>query len=154
MSFEQHERAVAEALQRMKAINYLSLITDMTPGEVRLLAAICRCDEGSLKVSDLYEACNMHPTAVSRLMNSLEKKDLIIRNTRTDNRRITDVVPTEQGRFISARNRKILRAYWQEVLEGIPDEDIETMLRIQNEIMESMEKVLEARTRSGEGASL
>ena len=52
MSFEQHERAVAEALQRMKAINYLSLITDMTPGEIRLLAAICRCDEGSLKVSE------------------------------------------------------------------------------------------------------
>ena len=154
MSFEQHERAVAGALQRIKNINYLSLITDMTPGEIRLLAAICRCEEGSMKVSDLYETCNMHPTAVSRLMNSLEKKDLIIRNTRTGNRRITDVVPTEQGRFISARNRKILRAYWQEVLEGIPDEDIETMLRIQNEIMESMEKVLDARAGAGKGASL
>ena len=153
MSFEQHERAVSGALQRWKNINYLNLISDMTPGEIRLLAAICQCDEGSLKVSDLYEACNMHPTAVSRLMNSLEKRALIIRSTRTDNRRITDVAPTEQGRLISARNRAILRDFWQEVLDGIPEEDIETMLRIQKEIMESMEKVLEARACSGKEAS-
>ena len=142
MRTEQHVRALTDAFHRIKNLNFWGLIPDMTPTEARLLLAICRSDEGGQKISDLYDTCGMHPTAVSRLMNSLEEKNLITRNTRKGNRRVTDVCATEAGKQKNDRNRLILRSYWMEVLDGIPEEDIDTMLRIHNEITDCMEKIL------------
>ena len=60
-----HGGKMSEIMSRMKNINYWSLIPGMTPGEICLLAAICEEDGKERKVSDLYEVCDMQPTAVS-----------------------------------------------------------------------------------------
>ena len=136
---------MAEALHRMKSIHYWSLISGMTPAEIYLLAAIC--DEGreAKKVSDLCEVCDMQPTAVSRLMNSLEEKGLILRSARKGDRRVTEVEATSAGRESNEHNRAVLHDYWDQVLADVPAADVETMLRVLNEIMSSMEHVLTAK---------
>ncbi len=146
-----YEKKITETMRRMKNIHYLSLIPDLTPAEIYLLGAICEENKCKKKVSDLYHACDMQPTAVSRLMNSLEEKGLIIRNTRKDNRRITDVDATELGRETNNKNREIIHSYWEQVLENVPKENIETMLNVFNEIMDSMENVLLEKNEKKEG---
>lgn len=145
-----HGLTMTELLHRMRSINYWSLISGMTPAEVTLLAAICDENGENRKISDLCNICGMQPTAVSRLMNSLEEKELIIRNTRKGNRRITDVEPTEAGQNINARNQAILHDYWNQVLANVPQEDVNTMLHVMNEIMDSMEQILAAKTNNKE----
>ena len=88
-------KSIMETLRRMKYINYWSLIPGMTPAEISLLAAVCDGSAERKKVSDLYGVCAMQPTAVSRLMNSLEEKGLIERNVRKGNRRITGVLAAD-----------------------------------------------------------
>ena len=114
----------------------------MTPAEIQLLAAICGGDEDKQKISDLYDVCGLQPATVSRLMNNLEDRGLIVRNTRKGNRRVTDVSATEQGKVINGRNIKIIHSFWNDVLRKIPSNDIDAMLRIQNEMMDCMECVL------------
>lgn len=140
-----HGETMTETLRRMKGINYWGLITGMTPAEVYLLAAICDENVEGRKVSDLYDTCDMQPTAVSRLMNSLEEKGMIVRNTRKGNRRITDVEATDLGRKTNEENRNTMHAYWEQVLADVPKSDVETMLQVLNEIMDSMENVLAER---------
>ncbi len=133
---------IMDTLRRIKNINFWCLIPGMTPAEVYLLSAICDEHGEKKKVSDLYEACDMQPTAVSRLMNTLEEKGLIVRNTRKDNRRIIDVDATALGKKANQENRDIIQAYWAQVLGNIPEEDVEAMLRVLNEVKASMENVL------------
>ena len=142
MRIEEQGKCLADALHRMKGIDYWRLIPDMTPAEIQVLAAVCGGCEGEQKISDLYEVCGMLPAAVSRLMNILEEKELIVRNTRKGNRRVTDVFATDRGKQVNARNLSILHGYWKEVLENVASEDVDTMLRIQQEMMDSMEAVL------------
>lgn len=139
---------IMDTLRRIKNINFWCLIPDMTPAEVYLLGAICDEHGVKKKVSDLYEACDMQPTAVSRLMNTLEEKGLIVRNTRKDNRRIIDVDATALGKKTNQENRDIIQAYWAQVLGNIPEEDVEAMLRVLNEVKASMENVLAEQLRS------
>lgn len=141
MIYEQ-SKAIMETLRKMKNINYWCLIPGMTPAEVCLLGAICDEHGVKKKVSDLYEACDMQPTAVSRLMNTLEEKGMIVRNARKDNRRVIDVDATALGEKTNKENRDIMQAYWEQVLGNIPGEDVEAMLRVLNEVKASMENVL------------
>ena len=141
MEFAQREKAMSDTMHRLKAVSGINLFPDMTPGEARVLSAICGDALGERKISDLYEACEMHPTAVSRLMNSLEEKELILRNPRKGNRRVTDVCATEHGKRINERNMQILQDFWQEVLQRVPVEEFDTMLGILNEILDSVDQV-------------
>ena len=169
---DEQARALAETLRKMRGIHYLSLIPGMTPAEIWLLSAICEESKESKdskdskgnkdrkdnkdnkdrkdskekrKVSDLCETCGMQPTAVSRLLNSLEKKGLIVREVRKDNRRVTDVEATEEGRKTNEENRREMCAYWEQVLCDVPEGDLDLMLHVLTEIQESMERVLKAK---------
>ena len=142
MHFIEQGKGLADAMHRMKSIDFWNLIGDMTPAEIQLLAAICDEDENNHKVSDLYDACGLQPATVSRLMNGLEERGLIVRSIRKDNRRMTDVVATKQGKELNSRNIEILHSYWEKVLNRMPAKDIDTMLRIYNEMMDGMEQVL------------
>lgn len=133
---------IAEAMRRMKSVRYWDLIPNMTPAEVYLLAAICNENRISKKVSDLCDSCDMQPTAVSRLMNGLEDKGLIVRTVGKEDRRVTEVEATALGYQTDNDNREILQDYWSRVLKNVPQDDVDTMLSIMNEIVDSMERVL------------
>ena len=145
MNLEEQGRGLAEAMHRMKSIDFWRLISDMTPAQIQLLAAICGGDDEKQKISDLYDVCGLQPATVSRLMNDLEDRELIVRNTRKGNRRVTDVSATEQGKIINGRNLEIIHSFWKDVLGNIHSDDIDTMLRVQNEMMDCMEQILAKR---------
>ena len=143
MRIEEEGKGLADAMHRLKSIDYWKLIPDMTPAGIQLLAAICGCDnEDNKKISDLYDMCGLQPATVSRMIKKMEHEGLVIRNKREDNRKYGDVAATKKGADLNSRHLKILHSYWKDVLNNIPSEDIETLLRIQNKIMDSMEEVL------------
>ncbi len=146
----ERERRMHESMHRMKNIRLCDLITDMTSAEFRLLFAIVDHAAETRKISELAELVGMQPAAVSRLMNSLEEKGLIERRSRAGNRRVTDVYPTDLGREVNERNKQAVHDYWTEVFENIPTEDADRLIVIWDEIMDSMERVLERRTRNQE----
>ena len=142
MEHEERERRMGQILRRMRSVQFCDLISDMTPGEIHLLSAIVENESETRKISEISNQVGMQPAGVSRLMNSLEEKGLIERRSRAGNRRVTDVYPTEQGRAINQRNRRVFHDYWEAVYAHISAEDTERLFQIWEEILDSMEQVL------------
>ena len=125
----------------MKSIKYWDLIEDMSGAELVLLNTLAGTDKGLMQVGELIETLSMHPTAVSRLMNSLENKGYIERSLHKENRRITDVSLTEAGKEKCAENYTIMNDYWETVLSEMGQENLKDLLRISDELVSRMETV-------------
>ena len=142
MEFDELDVTFMNSMHRMRRINCFDMIPDMTKSEAIMLKVLCACGQDEIMVSDLQALVMMHPTAVSRLLNSLEEKGFVERTSRKGNRRVTDVHVTALGKQIENRNMKILHSYWKDVFHTISNEDMEHMLRIWTNVMDSMERVL------------
>lgn len=141
MQFDEQDLIFMNSMHRMKRINCFDIVPDMTKSEAIMLKEICGHGD-KIMVSELQSLVQMHPTAVSRLLNSLEEKGYIERTSRKGNRRVTDVEATKLGKQIDVRNMEILHSYWKDVFKCIPEEDMKNMLRIWTNVMDSMENVL------------
>lgn len=142
MQYVEQARLLVESMHRMKNVHYWDIVPDLTKSEIFLISAISMNEASGKKVSDLCEGICMHPTAISRLLNGLEKKGLIERTSRKGNRRVTDVEATELGKAVAEKIKLDLHDYWTEVFKNIPAEDVDNMFRILGDVLDSMEKVL------------
>jgi len=72
---------------------------------VTLTEALCLCSVsgGCATAGNLGEEINLSPSRLSRLLASLEKKRLLERTRRNDDKRSWDVVLTETGAVLIAR---------------------------------------------------
>lgn len=145
MKYSEMEISMMQAMQRMKAIHFWEVCTQMPKGEAILIHTICHHENGKepMAVSELTEQTRMHAAAVSRLMRSLEEKGLIVRSIDPKNHRNILVQATEDGSRLNQENTNRIHRYWLTVLGRIPKEDQEIMLRIWSEVMDNMEAVLE-----------
>ncbi|MBR5336881.1 MAG: MarR family transcriptional regulator [Lachnospiraceae bacterium] len=134
-------QALGNMMHRMKGIRYWELIRDMSSAELVILHALGNTQTGSMQVGELTESLSMHPTSVSRLMNSLEKKGYVERSLHEGNRRITDVSLTEQGKKKSDDNNRILNDYWMTVLAGLEKGNLKKLVLVSEELVDRMEEV-------------
>lgn len=157
MVYTERELVMMKAMHRMRAIRFWDVSPEVSRGEAILLNSICVgkmgcqhmsgcdvCEMEKIKVpvSELVKITGMHSAAVSRLMNGMEKKGLILRSFDPDNHRNIIVSATEKGIEINKFIRDGIHKYWQQVFDMTPKEDIDTMLRILDEIMDNMEIVI------------
>ena len=134
-------QALGNMMHKMKGIRYWELIKDMSSTELLILHALGRTKTGSMQVGELTESLSMHPTSVSRLMNSLEKKGYVERSLHKGNKRITDVSLTTQGREKYDDNDRILNEYWMTVLSGLEKENLKKLVLVSEELVDRMEEV-------------
>ncbi len=134
-------KALGKLFYKMKGIKYWELIGDMSAGEMVFLNTLSGAGKDSMQVGELTEKLAMHPTAVSRLMNSLEKKGYIERTLHKGNRRITDVSMTQQGKEKQNENTRIMNNYWETVLSEMGGEDLRALLRVSEELIDRMEEI-------------
>ncbi len=144
------KESITRIMNRMKNVHFWEIIPDMTQSEAWLLLAICEQETTNGKVSDLCDQVQMHPAAISRVMNSLEERGLIERSARKGNRRITDVHATEEGKRINMRNEGFMHRYWEEVFGRMPETDVDNLLRVLDKVVVNMENVLAESLKAGE----
>lgn len=142
------QAAMMACMERMHRIRFWHSPNGMSPGECKLLSIICRLEQenGSAAVSELAKMTGMKSASISRIMNTLEQKDLIERSIDPNRRRNVLVSSTARGKETDSEQQKAMCHFWNAVFARVPEGDVTELLRIWNEIMDSMEAVVQEQT--------
>lgn len=137
-------------MERMHRIRFWQSPNGMSPGECKLLSLICRLEQenGFATVTELCKMTGMKSASISRTMNALEHRGLIERSIDPRHRRNVLVSATLSGRETDHAQQQEMCHFWDAVFAQLPKEDVSELLRIWNEIMDSMEAVVKARAHS------
>ena len=105
---------------------------DLTYPQVRALAALAT--EQQLTAGELARSAELKPATVTALLDQLEDAGVLRRTRSTEDRRVCMVSLTDAGRELVQRRYRAWQEHWTRRLAEIPDEDLETAVRVLNEI--------------------
>jgi DNA-binding MarR family transcriptional regulator len=127
---------VALLLRRFKVAGY-----DITPEQFGVLARL-RVQQG-LNQSQLGERMLKDRHNITRILNLLEKRGYIERRPDSSDRRIFRVFLTESGQEIQEELTPIVIKHLDELLDGVHDQDRETIRKILERIVTNIQKCSE-----------
>jgi DNA-binding MarR family transcriptional regulator len=103
---------------------------DVTPSQLRALGTLMR--HGAVRPGALAKHLGIAPRSATEVVDALEQRGLVRRETDPDDRRATLVVVTDAGRELAAAVRKARAAETDRAFAGLPDADraeLERLLR-------------------------
>lgn len=95
----------------------------LSPFELQCLCAVRIKSPGS--IGDLSQILHKGGSQLSRILDSLEDKGLILRSLSKKDRRIVCVVPTERGTAAACKIEEWGEKLLQPVLEFVPSEEVD-----------------------------
>ncbi len=104
----------------------------MTYAQSRALIALAEVGgtEADVSAGQLARAADLHPASVTAMLDLLEEQELVVRRRSPLDRRSVLVALTPEGQALLDQKRAEWRARWEEVLDGVPDEDIAVAARV------------------------
>lgn len=100
----------------------------LTYNEASILSTIR--DNPALSSEDLASALQSDKSTISRQVSSLERKGLVEKRRRKNNRRINEIVLTEQGRTLLAQSDKLWGERVAHRLQGWEPQEINHFLQL------------------------
>lgn len=138
----QAQEAFFKTMNRFQKLS-LSTMTGLTKGEFFLLSLLhqerlAQPGGKGMYVSALAGRMQVAPSAVSRMLRGLEQRALIERVVDREDRRTTYIVLTQGGEDIRRTCAQRMRAYSDRVLGRMGEADMETLLRLWNQMLDIM----------------
>ena len=93
---------------------------------------------GSASQKELGEICLKDKTSITRLVDALEKKSLVVRTEDQLDHRVKRVVLTNSGKQLFFDVLPIMEKTREEVRENISDKDIDTFKSVLSRIIENL----------------
>jgi DNA-binding MarR family transcriptional regulator len=118
--------AVGRALRRRVAAALESY--DVTPGQSRALHVVV--EHGASRPSEIADALRIAPRSATEVVDALEARGLVTREPDPTDRRATRVVPTEEGRRLSAVLAEARRVESMRLFAGLSEADRADLDRI------------------------
>jgi DNA-binding MarR family transcriptional regulator len=113
-------RPVRVTIPRFRALAVLSELSDLT-------------------VNELARHTSVERSALSRVLDQLEAEGLIVRRPKSADKRALSIRITEAGRAALRVMRPVRHAILKRATEGIPPEDVETMLSVVQRMLRNLE---------------
>lgn len=142
----ENARKLFKTFDQFKKLNMASLMPDLSVSENMTLHAIERvnreCEQRNEKAKVSMLACDIHtnPTQVSRTLKSLEERGLIERTVNKQDRRITYVQLTEDGKKKHEESSRIIDEFTDAVFSQIEEKDMERLIEYLNQMYEVASK--------------
>jgi len=132
---------------RFKQLNLGSALGGVRRGEYMSLEALYRFhmvypEANGMYVSALAERLSMSTSAVSRMLRTLEEKEMVERSVDTEDRRNTYIRITENGRRMYKDGFRFMHQFMEKALQEMGEEDVRTLLTLTNRLADTMEKIL------------
>ena len=110
------------------------------PRHIHISDAVSRLGAGGeeVRVSDVSRRLNITTPSVTKLINELEKKNVVVKYECPDDGRATLLKLTELGKEYEEKYVEQYHAAWAKNLDDISDEDVEAVVRTISRLAEAM----------------
>ena len=125
----------AMATQKFKNVNY-----KITPEQFTVLTAIL--DHDGLYQRQISALPLKHRPNITRIINILEKMELVTRTSDVNKRKIFKINITEKGKEAYEQALPTVLGLWQESVDGVSDEELVNCLKVLNKIKANLEEKL------------
>lgn len=137
---------LTHSIHRIQRVN-LASVMEVSQGEFFALQMIELYqrrypEEEGIYVSNLAKNLRIAPSQASRMLRSLEERELIGRSVDTRDRRNTYVFLTENGKEINHHAQERMRSYFEGVWSTMGEERIDELIQLCNELADVMESEL------------
>jgi DNA-binding MarR family transcriptional regulator len=95
--------AMGRAIWRELVVGFAAQLGELNLGFTQLAALYALYDSGTMTMADMADTLGRSPSAVSRLVDSLEKKQLVERHQDAEDRRQRTLVLTGRGKAMLGR---------------------------------------------------
>lgn len=110
---------------------------DLTPEQFLLIDILWNC--GALPQYALADTMHKDKNSITKLVDALEKKNLITRRKDSGDKRSNTVVLTQKGEMIKDETKQFGVSMLEELLEGIDEKELRSFLTTLNKITKGME---------------
>lgn len=142
------ENDITSAIKKLHSISFNPIITGLNSSEYFLLKVLLKScevsDNNCVKVSDLAKKMRVSAPSVTKILNSLEKKELILRQSDKENRRNTLVFITDKGIEIKKKNDANLSLVMKDVYDRVGRENIIQFLHLAELIQDAFDDEIKA----------
>ncbi len=94
--------------------------------------------EGPLPQQDLAFITERDKTSLTRLVNGMEKKNLVARIPSTEDKRVNLIHLTKNGEKVLTETAPVLLSIITELQKGVSEEDQETVIKVMKRIQENI----------------
>lgn len=115
-----------------RAAGKVTILEDMTPEQYGVLHRLTLTDGISQK--KLAELHSRDQTSISKVLDKLEHKKLILRRSNPSDRRSVLIHLTEKGRDTVETLNPLMGAHNDEAIEGLTEEELSLFIRVMNRI--------------------
>ncbi|MDT8717598.1 MarR family transcriptional regulator [Clostridium sp. 19966] len=125
-----------------KMMRHVTLILekyDITAEQWNVLLRLS--DNEKINQKQLSEKTGKDQPTVARILDILERKELIVRQLSKEDRRAFLVCITEKGRKYAEEIEPFVEENFKKMLEGVPQEEIDIYLKVLTKIEENIDKL-------------
>ena len=87
-------------------------------------------NEGTLTQQAIAFIIQKDKNSVTQFIDNLEKKGLVTRSVSKDDRRVNNIVVTQEGMAMKNSTKKLAIETMEKALEGIPEQDVLTFVDV------------------------
>lgn len=110
---------------------------DLTPEQFLLIDMLW--NQGDLSQQQLADAMQKDKNSITKLIDAIERKGLVVRLQNPNDRRSNTIVLTEMGQNMKLEAKKVGISLLDKMLEGIAEEDIQHFLDTMRRITRNMD---------------
>ena len=138
---EQYMRAIIRFRKIAIILPYSSNLGINELVVMRGLEDNCPYSEGSINISEIKSELHITKSAISQMMNSLEKKGFIERKIDTNDRRKIVVTLTQTGKDILEETKKSANNNLNKIISNLGDENTKQLINLLNQVSDISEEL-------------
>ncbi len=145
-----HDRSIGYLIHRLDTLLTLGLWRSFRTNECNLTpeqwGILCKLWEGDgIHQAELSKQVGKDEPTLTRILGLMTRNGFITRQRVPEDKRLSKIYLTEQGKTIKKKLVPIVRAFLEGTLSGLGEEDIETLRAILEQIARNLEGVSSAK---------
>lgn len=145
---EQYMRAIIRFRKFGIVLPYTSDLNMTELVVMRGLEENCPYSDNNISISEVQDGLHITKSAISQMMNSLEKKGFIQRKIDTEDRRKIVVTLTKAGKDILKETKESANQNLDKIISNLGDDNTKQFIELLNQVSDIAEELKEGKSKN------